>query len=65
MAKAILHEGKQKRILGGHPWIYRTEIKEIRGEFQPGDIVEVYDIRERWIGRGYINPASQIINCIL
>ena len=60
MAKAILHEGKQKRILGGHPWIYRTEIKEIRGEFQPGDIVEVYDIRERWIGRGYINPASQI-----
>ncbi|AEG60055.1 class I SAM-dependent rRNA methyltransferase [Desulforamulus ruminis] len=60
MAKAILHEGKQKRILGGHPWIYRTEIKEIRGEFQPGDIVEVYDIRERLIGRGYINPASQI-----
>lgn len=60
MAKAILHQGKQKRIAGGHPWIYRTEIKEIVGEFEPGDIVEVYDFRDRFVGRGYINPVSQI-----
>ncbi|MDO7787188.1 class I SAM-dependent rRNA methyltransferase [Desulforamulus aquiferis] len=60
MAKAILHQGKQKRIAGGHPWIYRTEIKEIVGSFEPGDIVEVFDYRDKFVGKGYINPASQI-----
>ncbi|MCL5935363.1 MAG: rRNA large subunit methyltransferase I, partial [Firmicutes bacterium] len=60
MAKAILHQGKQKRIAGGHPWVYRTEIKEIIGNFTPGDIVDVYDFRDRFVGKGYINPASQI-----
>lgn len=65
MAKVYLHQGKQKRIAGGHPWIYRTEIKEIRGEFNPGDIVDVFDYREKFVGRGYINPASQITIRIL
>ena len=60
MSKVILHQGKQKRVAGGLPWIYRTEIKEIIGDFTPGDIVEVFDFRDRFIGRGYINPASQI-----
>ena len=65
MAKVILHQGKQKRIAGGHPWVYRTEIKEITGHFTPGDIVDVYDFRDRFVGRGYINPASQITIRIL
>ncbi|CCO08486.1 class I SAM-dependent rRNA methyltransferase [Desulforamulus hydrothermalis] len=60
MAKAILHQGKQKRIINGHPWVYRGEIKEIKGPYAPGDIVDVYDCRDRFLGRGYINPASQI-----
>ncbi len=60
MAKAILHQGKQKRISGGHPWIYRTEIKEIQGHFTPGDIVDVEDFRGKFAGKGFINPASQI-----
>lgn len=60
MTKVILHQGKQKRVAGGHPWVYRTEIREIVGEFTPGDIVEVFDFRDRFVGRGFINPASQI-----
>ncbi|AEF93967.1 PUA domain containing protein [Desulfotomaculum nigrificans CO-1-SRB] len=61
MAKVILHQGKQKRIANGHPWIYRSEVKEITGDFTPGDIVEVVDYRDKFIGKGYINPASQIM----
>ncbi|WP_041274593.1 class I SAM-dependent rRNA methyltransferase [Desulforamulus reducens] len=60
MTKVVLHQGKQKRIAGGHPWVYWGEIKEIIGDFNPGDIVEVVDFRDRFVGRGYINPASQI-----
>jgi 23S rRNA (cytosine1962-C5)-methyltransferase len=41
--------------------VYRTEVAGIEGHFNPGDIVEVLDSRGRFIGRGYINPASQIM----
>lgn len=48
-------------MTGGHPWIYRTEVAGIEGDINPGDIVEVLDYRGRFVGRGYINPASQIM----
>lgn len=60
MAEARLTRGRHERILHGHPWIYANEIQEVRGEFQPGDIVSVLDSRGKFIGRGYINPRSQI-----
>lgn len=65
MAKVIIRKGAQHRIEGGHPWVYQTELDTIEGEFQPGDIVDVYNFRRRFIGRGYINPRSQIIVRIL
>lgn len=61
----FLRKGVQHRVESGHPWIFQTEISHIDGEFQPGDIVDVYNIRRRFIGRGYINPRSQIIVRIL
>lgn len=60
-AKVFLRRGAQHRVENGHPWIFQTELDYIDGEFQPGDIVDVYNFRERFIGRGYINPKSQII----
>lgn len=60
MARVRLKEGEEKRLRAGHPWVYQTEIDEIHGVFEPGDIVEVEDGRGKFIGRGYINPASMI-----
>ncbi len=60
MAKVRLKRNEEKRLQAGHPWVYRTEIEEIYGPFEPGDIVEVEDSRGKFIGRGYINPASMI-----
>ena len=60
-AKIYLRKGAQHRVESGHPWVYQTELDYIDGDFQPGDIVDVYNFRERFIGRGYINPKSQII----
>lgn len=64
-AQVIIRKGAQHRIESGHPWMYQTEIGEIIGSFEPGDIVDVYNHRQRFIGRGYINPRSQIIVRIL
>lgn len=60
MAKAILNPGKEKRVLGGHPWVFRSDIREVQGSFTPGDIVDVLSSRERFLGRAFYNPQSQI-----
>lgn len=60
-----LRRGEEERLKNGHPWVYRTEIASINGTYTPGDIVAVEDYRGRFIGRGYINPASMITVRIL
>jgi 23S rRNA (cytosine1962-C5)-methyltransferase len=60
-ANVVLRKGAQHRVESGHPWVYQTEIATINGDFKPGDIVDVYNFRQRFIGRGFINPRSQII----
>lgn len=64
-AKVFLRKGAQHRVEAGHPWVYQSELDFIDGEFEPGDIVDVYNYRQHFIGRGYINPKSQIIIRIL
>lgn len=60
MAKVYLGYKKGLRVEEGHPWIYSNEIEKIDGEFEAGDIVEVYNFKGKFIGKGYINPKSQI-----
>ncbi|SMB91131.1 SAM-dependent methyltransferase [Thermanaeromonas toyohensis ToBE] len=60
MARIKLARGREARLESGHPWVYQTEIEDIYGDFRPGDIVEVEDWRGKFLGRGYINPASMI-----
>ena len=64
-ATVKLARGRHPRVAGGHSWVYRTEVGNIEGEFSPGDIVEVLDFRGGFLGKGYINPASQILVRIL
>ncbi|MCX7923408.1 MAG: class I SAM-dependent rRNA methyltransferase [Clostridia bacterium] len=60
MAKAFLIKGKEKRVEYGHPWIFKSDIQSIDGSFSPGDVVDVFSSKNRFLGRGYINPKSQI-----
>lgn len=60
MAKAVLVKGKEKRVEYGHPWIFKSDISDVQGSFHPGDIVDIYSSRNKFLGRGYMNPLSQI-----
>jgi len=60
MTKIILKKGRHDRILSGHPWVYGNEIESVKGDVQPGDIVEVFDSKNYFIGKGYYNSKSQI-----
>ncbi|MFZ5826024.1 MAG: class I SAM-dependent rRNA methyltransferase [Bacillota bacterium] len=61
MAVVHLARGRQQRVVEGHPWVFQGEVDSIRGEYHPGDIVAVVDNRGQFLGKGYINPKSQII----
>lgn len=65
MAVVHLARGRQHRVAAGHPWVYGNEVEDVHGHYEPGDIVDVVDHRGRFLGRGYINPASQILVRIL
>ena len=60
MCKFYLYIGKDKKAINGRPWIYTDEIEEYDGEYENGDIVEVYDHKHYFIGKGYINDQSKI-----
>lgn len=46
--------------MNGHPWIFGNELGDSEGTAEPGDIVEVYSSNGSFVGKGFINPASQI-----
>ncbi len=60
-ATVYLHPGKEKPVLGLHPWIFSGAIARVEGAVAGGDLVEVADARGRWLARGYYNPQSQIV----
>lgn len=59
-SKFYLHQGKNKKAENGRPWIYIDEINEYDGDYENGDIVEVYNHKNYFIGKGYINDHSKI-----
>ncbi|SEF79153.1 23S rRNA (cytosine1962-C5)-methyltransferase [Caloramator fervidus] len=65
MAKVYLKYKKGLRAEMGHPWIFSGEIEKIDGDFENGDIVEIYNYKGKFIGKGYINTKSQITIRIL
>ncbi len=59
--RVTLARGKGRRSEAGHPWIYGNEVNTISGTPEPGEIVDVVNYKNDFIGKGYYNPASQIV----
>lgn len=69
MFTVCLQNGVQKKIAAGHPWVYRNQIDPQTWQSDgksdgtlpaPGDLVEVRDFRQRYLGTGFYNPASML-----
>lgn len=52
--------GRQKKLLQGHPWVYGNEIERVEGEIADGGLVRVVDFRGRYMGTGFYNSHSLI-----
>ncbi len=60
MGKLIVNQKGRHRIEGGHPWVFASDIVHPDMDIVPGDVVDVYAEGNRFLGRGYYNPKSQI-----
>lgn len=60
LTKVFITPKGEKHIKGGHPWVFGEEITAVSGEYQNGDVVDVYSKKERYLGSGYINDNSKI-----
>lgn len=56
----ILRPGEADRLLAGHPWIYRGSILRLTQPANDGDLVQIKDHRQRFIGVGFFNSKSKI-----
>jgi len=61
MGKVHLNKKISQRVSNGHPWIFSNEVNRVDEAIKPGDIVEVFTHDDKFVGKGYINPQSQIM----
>ena len=59
MPTVIVNKRGEDRIESGHPWVYRSDIAEVRAG--AGDIVRVSGPRNRVLGEALFSDRSQII----
>lgn len=62
MEKAIvkLKKGEGRTIKSGGMWVFDNEIDSITGDFENGDIVDIHDFDDYYMGSGFINTNSKI-----
>ncbi len=58
--KVILGKTAGRSLRFGHPWIYKSLIKEADDGARAGELVDVFYEKGRFLGTGYFNEKSQI-----
>jgi 23S rRNA (cytosine1962-C5)-methyltransferase len=56
----LLKRGEADRIIAGHPWIYAGGVLRLTAPAQDGDLVQIKDHRQRFLGIGFYNSKSKI-----
>ncbi len=60
MLQVSIKRGKEQRIRGFHPWVYRNDILSFSRKPKPGELCIVRDYKGAFLAKGYINPDSYI-----
>jgi 23S rRNA (cytosine1962-C5)-methyltransferase len=56
----LLKPGEADRILAGHPWLYHGSVLRLTQPAADGELVQVKDHRQRFLGTGFFNSRSKI-----
>jgi 23S rRNA (cytosine1962-C5)-methyltransferase len=60
MAKLWIRGGHVRPVWAGHPWVYAQAVGKVEGKPEAGDLVDVLDAQDNWIGAGFFSPSSAI-----
>src|SRR5215472_268643 len=60
LSTVILKPGHADRVLAGHPWIYHGSVLRLTQPATDGDLIQVKDHRQRFLGVGFYNSKSKI-----
>ena len=56
----IIKGSREKPIIQHHPWVFSGAIHQLPDDAANGDVVDVVDIKGKWLARGLLNRVSQI-----
>src|SRR6185295_18137158 len=56
----LLRPGEAERVVGGHPWFYQGSVLRLTQPATDGELVQVKDHRQRFLGVGFYNSKSKI-----
>ena len=56
----LLKPGEADRVVAGHPWVYQSSILRLTQPAGDGELVQVKDHRQRFLGVGFYNSRSKI-----
>ncbi len=56
----LLKPGQADRIVAGHPWVYHGAVLRLTQPAADGELVQVKDHRQRFLGMGFYNSKSKI-----
>ncbi len=56
----LLRAGEADRVVAGHPWIYHGSVLRLTQPAADGELVQVKDHRQRFLGVGFYNSRSKI-----
>ncbi len=62
--KVVLKSGKDQSMLRFHPWVFSGAIKKIYGDPAEGDVVEVFDNKDTFLGLGHYQIGSIAIRIV-
>jgi len=60
LSTVLLKPGEADRIVAGHPWIYTSSVLRLTQPAADGELVQVKDHRQRFLGVGFYNSQSRI-----
>ncbi len=55
-----LRPKRDRRVTGGHPWVFSNELQPGFADVDPGAVVDVFDASGAFVGRGMASPNSLI-----
>ena len=60
LPKAVVNRKGANRLLAGHPWVYKSDVREVDSGTPPGVLVAIHDERGRFLGSALYSSSSQI-----